>query len=300
MAFRPKFKKITVKKILFWVAWVVGFFVLGSVTGIVFERVEVKWNPPRNYAHCSAQDVDEYYFQKLETFVDPRDSNEYTVLKYAGYKGCLMSEFDSGFVAGDTVTFHLMLENLRFKTKCSTCLDSTCERGRYYSARERDRVCPAGWTIASARQNAGLFFGKGGKMVYWPTFSPVKTIDVEDPSGLRRLRSRPHDGTVGLVDTVDLNLSGYYDVEKESFVYVDSLSVVWTMGGFASVIVPNRVTEEEKAWVSKAMVKEFLKPEHMYPIRCIRIDDPKHIMDRPESGMTRYYNNMQWLPYLYR
>ena len=81
--------------------------------------------------HCSEKEVDIYYYQKLETFVDPRDSNEYTVLKFAEYRGCSMSEYDSGFLAGDTVTFYLMLENLRYKTKCSKCLDSACERGRY-------------------------------------------------------------------------------------------------------------------------------------------------------------------------
>ena len=71
-------------------------FVVGAVIGAVgacairllLDRVEVKWYPERNYTHCSAPNVDNYYFQKLETFVDPRDSNEYTVLGLQSFLWC--------------------------------------------------------------------------------------------------------------------------------------------------------------------------------------------------------------------
>ena len=214
-------KKFLTKAFLKECAWIVLCFVVGAVVGaagsvtvtLLLDSVENKWKPSRSfyYTNCPADQVDSYYFQKLETFVDPRDSNEYTVLKFADYKGCGMSEHDSGFLAGDTVTFHLMLENLRYKTRCSKCLDSTCDRGRYYPFYERGRVCPAGWSIASAHQNAALFIGRNARIQYWPTFAPVKVVDPEDPSGLKRLRSRSHDGSWGLVDTVELNLSGYYN-----------------------------------------------------------------------------------------
>ena len=251
-------------------------------------------------AHCPAADVDDYYFQKLETFVDPRDNNEYTVLKFAEYRGCLMSERDSGFLAGDTVTFHLMLENLRYKTDSSRCLDSTCERGRYYSFGDRVRACPAGWTIASAVQNAGFHMYKG-RIRDFPTMSPVKVVDPDDPSGLRRLRARPHDGTWGWVDTVDLNLSGFYNVDKKAFEFVDSLSVVWTGDAMATVIMPNDPTDEQKAWAADAMSSySRLSPENLYPLRCIRIDDPNHNMDSERSNMHTYYHNMRMLPYLFR
>ena len=251
-------------------------------------------------ARCPAADVDVYYFQKLETFVDPRDSNEYTVLKFAQYRGCAMSERDSGFLAGDTVTFHLMLENLRYETKSSICLDSTCERGRYYPFGDRWRICPAGWTIASAMQNAGYHIF-GGRMQDYPTFSPIKVVNPEDPSGLRRLRARPHDGTLGWVDTVDLNLSGFYDIKKGAFEFVDSLSVVWTADAFATVIMPNDPTEEQKAWAADAMSSYArMKVDNLYPVRCIRIDDPNHNMDTKKANMETYYNNMRMLPYLFR
>lgn len=284
-------------------------FVVGAVIGIagsvairqLLDNVEIKWKPSLSfyYRNCPANQVDSYYFQKLETFVDPRDSNEYMVLKFADYKGCTMSEYDSGFVAGDTVTFHLMLENLRYKTRCSKCLDSTCERGRYYPLYERGRVCPAGWNIASAHQNAALFFAGNARIQYWPTFAPVKVVDPEDPSGLKRLRSRSHD-TWGLVDTVDLNLSGYYNGEKGVFEYVDTLSIVWTSDAIASVIVPNDTALRHWELLKSIVEEERLKPEYLYPVRCIRIDDPKHIMDNPESDLILYYNNMRQLPYLYR
>lgn len=250
--------------------------------------------------HCSEKEVDNYYFQKLETFVDPRDSNEYTVLKFAEYRGCSMSELDSGFLAGDTVTFHLMLENIRYKTKCSKCLDSACERGRYYPFAERFNACPAGWTIATAMQNAGLFFGKSGRLTDYPTYCPIKVIDSLDPSGLKKLRLHPHDGILGWVDTVELNLSGFYNSDKETFEYVDSLSVVWTADGFATVIMPNNYTEEEKKWATNALTYNHMKQEYFYSIRCIRIDDPHHNMDSPKSSMTTYYDNMRMLPYLFR
>ena len=40
--------------------------------------------------------------------------------------------------------------------------------------------------------------------------------------------------------------------------------------------------------------------DYFYPIRCIRIDDPHHKMDSPESDMVLYYDNMRGLPYLFR
>ena len=249
---------------------------------------------------CSEKATDDYYFQKLETFVDPRDSNEYTVLKFAEYRGSTMSERDPGFLSGDTVTFHLFVENLRYKTKNSRCLDSACTRGRYYPILDRIGACPAGWTIASAMQNAGLYLDKDGYMRHTPTFSPIKTIDPRDPSGIVRLRSRPHDGTLGWVDTLDLNLSGFYNTETKSFEYVDSLSVVWTSDGFATVISPNNYTEEEKEWTAAAMKFGRMKPNYLYPVRCIRIDDPHHKMDDAQSDMVTYYNNMRMLPYLFR
>jgi len=264
-------------------------------------RLEISWKTPRNYAHCPAEDVDDYHFQKLETFVDPRDSNEYIVLKYAEYRGCGMSEHDSGFVAGgDTVTFHLMLENLRYKTRCSFCLDSSCERGRYYSSIGRLNACPAGWKIASAEQNAGLFFSPKGHLMYWPTFSPTKVVDSLDPSGLKRLRARLHEETYGYVDMVELNLSGYYNSDKDTMEFVDSLSVVWTGDGFPTVIVPNHYTKEQQEGVKETMRGILLKQDYYYPIRCIRIDDPNHMMDSQKSNMTTFYNNMRQLPYLYR
>jgi uncharacterized protein (TIGR02145 family) len=211
-----------------------------------------------------------------------------------------MSEHDSGFVAGgDTVTFHLMLENLRYKTHCSFCLDSSCERGRYYSSIGRLNACPAGWKIASAEQNAGLFFLKG-HLMYWPTFSPVKVVDSSDPSGLKRLRARLHEETYGHVDMVELNLSGYYNSDKKTFEFVDSLSVVWTDGGFPTVIVPNYYTKEQQERVKETLRGILLKQDYYYPVRCIRIDDPNHMMDSQESNLTTYYNNMRQLPYLYR
>lgn len=255
---------------------------------------------PKAVSRCPAADVDDYHFQKLETFVDPRDSNEYTVLKFAEYRGCTMSERDPGFLAGDTVTFHLMLENLRYKTKSSICMDSTCQRGRYYPFGDRWRICPAGWTIASAMQNAGYHIF-GGHMQDYPTFSPIKVVNPEDPSGLRRLRARPHDGTLGWVDTVDLNLSGFYDIKKGAFEFVDSLSVVWTADAFATVIMPNDPTEEQKAWAADAMSSYArMKVDNLYPVRCIRIDDPNHNMDTKKANMETYYNNMRMLPYLFR
>jgi len=275
---------------------VVGFFVGYFIADVV----QIFMEAPAGPVHCRAENVDDYYFQKLETFVDPRDSNEYTVLKFAEYQGCLMSERDSGFLAGDTVTFHLFLENLRYKTDHSRCLDSTCERGRYYPFGERAGACPAGWTIASAIQNAGFHMYKGGVRDF-PTMSPVKVIDRQDPSGLKSLRARPHDGTRGWVDTVDLNLSGFYNVDKEAFEYVDSLSVVWTSDAIATVITPNDCDEQQRAWVGDVMsTMERLKPYYLYPIRCIRIDDPHHKMDDLQSGMVTYYNNMRGLPYLFR
>ena len=255
---------------------------------------------PKAVSRCPAADVDDYHFQKLETFVDPRDSNEYTVLKFAEYRGCTMSERDPGFLAGDTVTFHLMLENLRYETKSSICLDSTCERGRYYPFGDRWRICPAGWTIASAMQNAGYHIF-GGRMQDYPTFSPIKVVDPDDASGLRRLRARPHDGTLGWVDTVYLNLSGFYNIKKGAFEFVDSLSVVWTGDAFATVIMPNAPTEEQKAWAADAMsAYDRMKVDNLYPVRCIRIDDPNHNMDTQKANMETYYNNMRMLPYLFR
>ena len=284
-----------------WILWLAIGLLVGAVVSIFISRVEISWKLPRNYAHCSEKNIDDYYFQKLETFVDPRDSNEYIVLKFAGYRGCDMSEHDSGFVAGgDTVTFHLMLENLRYKTHCSFCLDSSCERGRYYGFMGRLEACPAGWKIASAQQNAGLFFSKKGHMKYWPTFSPVKVVDSLDPSGLKRLRARLHEKTYGWVDTVELNLSGYYNRDKDTMEFVDSLSVVWTADGFPTVIVPNNYTEEQQKGVMETLRGFILEQDHYYPIRCIRIDDPHHKMDSQESNMTTYYNNMRQLPYLYR
>lgn len=284
-----------------WLILIVVGFAAGLATFIIIDRVEISWKPPRNYEHCSEENVDDYHFQKLETFVDPRDSNEYTVLKFAEYRGCLMSERDSGFVAGgDTVTFHLMLENLRYKTHCSVCLDSACERGRYYAFMGRLEACPAGWRIASAKQNAGLFFSKKGHLKYWPTFSPIKVVDPLDPSGLRRLRARRHEASLGWVDTVELNLSGYYNPEKKAFEFVDSLSVVWTAEGVPTVIVPNNSTEEEQKGALNVLTGILVQQDFYYPIRCIRIDDPNHKMDSPESNMTTFYNNMRELPYLYR
>jgi uncharacterized protein (TIGR02145 family) len=281
-----------------WMLLMMAFwYVVGAV---VSGRLEISWKTPRNYAHCPEENIDDYHFQKLETFVDPRDSNEYVVLKYAEYKGCTMSEHDSGFVAGgDTVTFHLMLENLRYKTHCSFCLDSSCERGRYYSSIGRLNACPAGWKIASAEQNAGLFFLKG-HLMYWPTFSPVKVVDRSDPSGLKRLRARLHEETYGWVDTVELDLSGFYNNEKDSMEFVDSLSVVWTGDGFPTVIVPNHYTKEQQNEIKETLRGILLKQDYYYPIRCIRIDDPNHKMDSQESNMTTFYNNMRQLPYLYR
>ena len=303
-------KRFLTKAFLKECAWIVLCFVVGAVIGaagsvtvtLLLDSVENKWKPSRSfyYTNCPADQVDSYYLQKLEAFVDPRDSNEYTVLKFADYKGCGMSEHDSGFLAGDTVTFHLMLENLRYKTRCSKCLDSTCERGRYYPFYERGRVCPAGWSIASAHQNAALFIGRNARIQYWPTFAPVKVVDPEDPSGLKRLRSRLHDDSWGLIDTVELNLSGYYNGEKGVFEYVDTLSIVWTSDAFASVIAPNDSVVQLKELLISVMDMDRLKPEFLYPVRCIRIDDPKHIMDNPESDLITYYNNMRQLPYLYR
>lgn len=284
-----------------WLLWLAIGFVVGLVSSIFITRLEISWKPPRSYAHCPEKDIDDYHFQKLETFVDPRDSNEYTVLKFAEYKGCLMSERDSGFVAGgDTVTFHLMLENLRYKTHCSLCLDSSCERGRYYGFMGRLNACPAGWKIASAEQNAGLFFSPKGHLMYWPTFSPIKVVDPSDPSGLKRLHARLHEETYGYVDMVELNLSGYYNSDKKTFEFVDSLSVVWTGDGFPTVIVPNHYTKEQQDGVKETLRGILLKQDYYYPVRCIRIDDPNHKMDSQESNMTTFYNNMRQLPYLYR
>ena len=67
-----------------------------------------------------------------------------------------------------------------------------------------------------------------------------------DPSGLERLRARRHEKSFGWVDTVELNLSGYYNPEKRSFEFLDSLSVVWTDEGFPTVIVPNHYTKEQQ------------------------------------------------------
>jgi hypothetical protein len=125
-------------------------------------------------------------------------------------------------------------------------------------------------------------------------------VDPEDPSGLKRLRSRLHDDSWGLVDTVELNLSGYYNGEKGVFEYVDTLSIVWTSDAFASVIAPNDSVVQLKELLISVMDMDRLKPEFLYPVRCIRIDDPKHIMDNPESDLITYYNNMRQLPYLYR
>ena len=147
---------------IWWLMWIVIGFVAGLATPVIIDRVEISWKSPRNYAHCSEKNVDDYYFQKLETFVDPRDSNEYTVLKFAEYRGCGMSEYDSGFVAGgDTVTFHLMLENLRYKTHCSVCLDSACERGRYYGA---TRSVPCGLENCFGSSECGSLFLKKGAL----------------------------------------------------------------------------------------------------------------------------------------
>ena len=272
----------------FW--YVVGALVSG--------RLEISWKPPRNYAHCPEKDIDSYYFQKLETCVDPRDSNEYIVLKLTEFRNYLKSENDSGVIADDTVTFQLMLENLRFKTWKSKCLDSTCERGRYYPFFERGRVCPAGWSVASAEQNAALHF-EGLHIVFSSVFSPIRAVDKQDPSGLKRLRSRFHDGPLNFIDTIYLNLSGFYNVEKETFEFVDSLSIVWTSDGFASVIFPDDFSTEENALSHAAIEKGRMKPEDFYPVRCIRIDDPHHKMDGPKSNMIRHYNRTRELPYLY-
>ena len=299
--FKPLSLKIFGSSLGEWLLWLAIGLIIGGVISIFISRVEISWKPPRNYAHCPAEDIDDYHFQKLETFVDPRDSNEYIVLKYAGYTGCDMSEHDSGFVAGgDTVTLHLMLENLRYKTHCSFCLDSSCERGRYYSSIGRLNACPAGWKIASAEQNAGLFFSPKGHLMYWPTFSPTKVVDSLDPSGLKRLRAHLHEETYGWVDTVELNLSGFYNSDKDTMEFVDSLSVVWTGDGFPTVIVPNSYTKEQQDGIKETMRGILLKQDYYYPIRCIRIDDPNHMMDSQKSNMTTYYNNMRQLPYLYR
>ena len=294
MVFKTVFKACA-KLALYMTAGFLGGLLVAAVIAVL------DGDPaPKAVSRCPAADVDDYHFQKLETFVDPRDSNEYTVLKFAEYRGCTMSERDPGFLAGDTVTFHLMLENLRYKTKSSICMDSTCQRGRYYPFGDRWNVCPAGWTIASAMQNAGYHIF-GGRMQDYPTFSPVKVVDPEDPSGLRRLRARPHDGTLGWVDTVDLNLSGFYNIEKGAFEFVDSLSVVWTADAFATVIMPNAPTEEQKVWAADAMSSYArLKPDNLYPVRCIRIDDPNHNMDTKRANMQTYYHNMRMLPYLFR
>ena len=280
--------------------WFVGLVVAFLVGYFGVRVARFLWEDSPRAGRCPEQYMDDYYFQKLETFVDPRDSNEYTVLKFAEYRGCTMSELDPGFLAGDTVTFHLFVENLRYRTPHSRCLDSACARGRYYPFAERGSACPAGWTLASAMQNAALYLDRKGRMTYYPTFSPIKAVDPQDPSGLARLRSRPHDGTRGWVDTLDLNLSGFYNPEKGAFEYVDSLSVVWTSDGYASVISPNGYGEQEKAWTAEAMKPDRMNPLYHYPVRCIRIDDPRHKMDSPESGMVTYYNNMRMLPYLYR
>ena len=288
-------KSLSKKCAHFVLCLVIGYFVGYLAITAVWA---LKTNKTSGSYHCSAENVDNYHFQKLETFVDPRDSNEYTVLKFAEYKGCSMSELDSGFLAGDTVTFHLFVENLRYKTKCSKCLDSTCERGRYYPFAERSYACPAGWTIASAEQNAGLHF-YNGRLAHWPTFSPKLFVDSADLSGLKRLRSHSRDVALGLVDSIPLNLSGFYNVETERFEYVDSLSVVWTSDAFATVIPPNGYSEEEKKWTTAAMETCKMKPENLYPIRCIRIDDPKHIMDTKEYNMETFFHNMRMLPYLF-
>ncbi len=292
--------RFDVKTLVKQVAVTVLFFTVGLLSGYgLVELYYALTKEDRPYSHCSIDNLDEYYFQKLEKFVDPRDSNEYTVLKFAGYRGCSYSEQDSGFLAGDTVTFHLFVENLRYRTRCSKCLDSTCERGRYYPFAERYNACPAGWTVASAIQNAGLHFWNG-RMSYYPTFSPILKVDSADPSGLKRLRSRLLEKNYGFVDTLELNLSGFYNVETERFEYVDSLSVVWTSDGFATVVPPNDYSEDERKWGTAAMGICKMKPENLYPIRCIRIDDPKHIMESPEYKMVTYYHNMRMLPYLFR
>ena len=66
------------------------------------------------------------------------------------------------------------------------------------------------------------------------------------------------------------------------------------------MIAPNDSVVQLKELLISVMDMDRLKPEYLYPIRCIRIDDPKHIMDNPDSGMILYYNNMRQLPYLYR
>jgi len=101
-------------------------------------------------------------------------------------------------------------------------------------------------------------------------------------------------------DELRVNLSGFYNTETKSFEYVDSLSVVWTSDGFATVISPNNYTEEEKEWTAAAMKFGRMKPNYLYPVRCIRIDDPHHKMDDAQSDMVTYYNNMRMLPYLFR
>ena len=136
--------------------------------------------------------------------------------------------------------------------------------------------------------------------MYWPTFSPTKVVDSLDPSGLKRLRAHLHEETYGWVDTVELNLSGFYNNEKDSMEFVDSLSVVWTDDGFPTVIVPNSYTKEQQDGIKETMRGILLKQDYCYPIRCIRIDDPNHMMDSQKSNMTTYYNNMRQLPYLYR
>ena len=82
--------------------------------------------------------------------------------------------------------------------------------------------------------------------------------------------------------------------------FVDSLSVVWTGDGFPTVIVPNHYTKEQQEGVKETLRGILLKQDYYYPIRCIRIDDPNHMMDSRESNMTTFYNNMRQLPYLYR
>ena len=66
-------KKFLTKAFLKECAHVLLCFAVGAIIGAVctlairllLDRVEVKWNPERNYTHCSAPNVDNYYFQKL-------------------------------------------------------------------------------------------------------------------------------------------------------------------------------------------------------------------------------------------
>ena len=94
MVFKTFFKACA-KLALYMTAGFLGGLLVATVIAVI------DGDPaPKAVSRCPATDVDDYHFQKLETFVDPRDSNEYTVLKFAEYRGCTMSERDPGFLAG--------------------------------------------------------------------------------------------------------------------------------------------------------------------------------------------------------